>query len=132
MQSLMIEEGEYTPAVSFDSTRNVLALSGKSFPENASAFYTPLFEWLQEYLGQLDDDDEVLVTIDLRYYNSSSDRKISDFLGMLNTKAFDDAIAIDVNWCYEEDDDGLRECGEDFETDYRAIVFNLIEIPVED
>ena len=132
MNNLIIKESLDTPAISFDATRNILELSGKSFPEDAPVFYAPVLEWLHEYLAQVDEDDEVLVNFDLCYYNSMSNRKILDIIEMLNDKAFNDAIAIDLNWIYEEDSDGVRESGEAFQEDYRAIVFNLVEKPFEE
>jgi len=133
MKNLVIEanEHQYTPGIYCNADQNLFELSGKSFPENASAFYAPVFEWLLEYFEQLGDDDEVVVNIELGYYNSSSNRKIADFLYFLNQKAFDDAVPVDVNWFYDDDNINIREDGEDFKADYPAILFKLVEKQIE-
>jgi hypothetical protein len=38
---------------------HVLEIKGKSYPENTSVFYSPVFEWLGKYLDQ-DDSKEGL------------------------------------------------------------------------
>ena len=46
---------------------------------------------------------------------------------MLNAKAFNGAIPIDINWYYDPEDPEMLEYGKDFQADFRAMKFQFIE-----
>lgn len=127
MQNLSLAATEFTPVVNFDCQMNELTLRGNSYLEDPSAFYAPVFAWLQEYLGQVKPDTEVLVNVEIAYFNSSSSKVLLDFFDLLNDKAFNDAIPIDINWYYDPEDPDMLEYGEDFQADFRAMKFRFIE-----
>ena len=124
MENLVFQETEYTPGIYFDSEQNVLEIKGKSYPENTTAFYAPVFSWLQEYFSQLK-TDEITVNIEIVYFNSSSSKVLLDFFDSLQEVVFR-GIQVVVNWLYEQGDDDMREYGEEFEADFRGITFNFI------
>ncbi len=47
MDNLIIEKTKNTLGVNFIAETGVLELTGSSFPENASEFFTPLVDWLK-------------------------------------------------------------------------------------
>jgi hypothetical protein len=96
-----------TAKVSFDSSQGVLEFSGISIPENADAFFQPVYNWLEKMLPA--HKSEVTVRINLTYFNTSSVRHLLIILKAL-IAGFPDRIRIE--WIYESDDEEIRERGE--------------------
>lgn len=126
MENLIIEETKFSPSIVFDGEKHSLSITGKSYPENTSVFYAPVFSWLEDYIAKLDDNQEVGVNIELIYFNSSSSKVLLDFFDILD-EAAEDGKSIAVNWIYEEDDEDSLEFGEEFKEDYESLTFNLVE-----
>jgi hypothetical protein len=96
-----------TAEVSFDSDKGVLEFSGISIPENADAFFQPVYSWLEKI--QPIHKGPLTVRINLTYFNTSSVRHLLIILKAL-IAAFRDRIK--VEWVYEADDEEIRERGE--------------------
>jgi hypothetical protein len=96
-----------TAQVSFDSTQGILEFSGISIPENADAFFQPVYNWLEKV--QTSHKGDLKVRINLTYFNTSSVRHLLIILKTLIT-AFPKNIKIE--WIYESDDEEIRERGE--------------------
>lgn len=96
-----------TAEVSFDSTSGILEFSGISIPENADAFFQPVYTWLEKI--QPVHKGPLTVRINLTYFNTSSVRHLLIILKAL-IAAFRDRIK--VEWVYEADDEEIRERGE--------------------
>lgn len=124
MDNINIEGTEKTPTVEFDGASGVLALKGRSIPENSIDFYKPLIDWIDAY-GQTP-KAETEVNVQLEYFNTSSSKCILDVLKKLEAIR-SNGNNVSVNWHYEEDDEDMLEAGED----YQAIInipFKMIEI----
>ena len=124
MDKLHIEATKYTPLISFDPVNNVLEIKGRSYPENTSQFYAPVFSWLEEYLSQVK-KEEVVVNIELIYFNSSSSKILMDFFDILEEEA-GNGKNISVNWMYDKDIEESIEFGEEFAEDLESVQFNLL------
>lgn len=96
-----------TAEVSFDSATGILEFSGISIPENADAFFQPVYTWLEKI--QPVHKGGITVRINLTYFNTSSVRHLLIILKAL-IAAFRDRIK--VEWVYEADDEEIRERGE--------------------
>lgn len=96
-----------TAEVSFDSASGILEFSGISIPENADAFFQPVYTWLEKI--QPVHKGPLTVRINLTYFNTSSVRHLLIILKAL-IAAFRDRIK--VEWVYEADDEEIRERGE--------------------
>ena len=125
MNNLLIEATEYTPKIFFDCENNILEIKGTSYPENASAFYAPVFSWLEEYFSQLNNED-VTVNIEIVYFNSNSWKILAGFFELLDKVALK-GRDITVNWIYEEDDEDMLEYGKEFQEDYSGLVFDFVQ-----
>lgn len=123
MDSLKIKATKSSPGIFFDSRNNVLEISGRSYPANASEFYAPVFLWLDEYLGQIG-NQKVTVNIDFIYFNSSSSMIFMDFFEKLEN-AVKKGKAIAVNWIYDDED--ILEYGEEFQEDFESLKFSFVE-----
>jgi hypothetical protein len=129
MENLTIEETKSTPSISFDAQRGTLEIRGRSYPENAAKFYTPIFEWIRSYLASTN-QDIVEVTLEINYLNSSSSKALLNLLDILDAFAKDGRKVI-INWLYHEEDETALECGEEFKEDLEWASFNLVQIAQE-
>lgn len=123
MEKLVIEASNSTPKIDFDPEENKLLIAGESYPENSFEFYEPIFDWLEEYLAEID-EEEVEVEMTIVYLNTSSTKSIMFILDILEEAYLEDKN-IEVNWYYEEDNELSYEIAEDF-MDYLELPFNLI------
>lgn len=130
MDNLIIEATRSSPAIEFDADRRQLSLRGESYPENAAAFYAPVFAWLKAFLADLDISAVVTVNLEVLYLNSSSTKVMLNFLDLLD-RAAQDGKAITVNWLYDPDNEAVLECGQDFSEELQALNFALVETPQE-
>lgn len=112
MESIKIEGSPKTPTVDFDKDGGVLAIKGRSIPENSIDFYKPLIDWIDEYA--LQPKEETVIHMQLEYFNTSSSKCILDvFKKLENIKKAGKAVR--VKWHYEEDDEDMLEAGEDYD-----------------
>ncbi|MDM8535240.1 DUF1987 domain-containing protein [Desulfobacterales bacterium HSG17] len=125
MNNLIMESTKYTPEINFDCEKNILEIKGKSYPENTSLFYEPVFSWLNEYFEKIE-DRHVEVNLNLILINSSSAKVFMDFCDLLD-EAAGNGKDITLNWFYEEDDEDGLEMGEEFMEDIESLKFNLVE-----
>lgn len=124
MPDLYIPAERDKPEVDFKFSQNHLALRGESFPENAQAFYGPVIAALTNYLGSRRDQD-IVVDIELRYFNSSSTKILLNIFRMLDQAASNDNI-VHLNWVHDPDDDTVLEFGNDLAQDYVTLNYNAV------
>ena len=107
MENIVLEATNNTPAIRFDVNGRFL-IEGKSLPMNVAAFYDPLIRWAGELKARI-----TKIDINLEYTNSSSSKKLLEFM-----IALDDNASIEeflVNWHYEADDEDSLEHGQIFQ-----------------
>jgi hypothetical protein len=129
MQNLKIAATDRSPEVDFDFENNRLKLKGESYPEDVAAFYGPLFEALDEYLASVH-DGSCLFDFELIYFNSSSAKAIMSILEKLDETAAAGAT-VTINWYYDEEDDTMKELGEEFGEDLEHAEFHLERLATE-
>lgn len=127
MDNLIISATKDSPDISFDSDKNILEIRGKSYPENALEFFTPVFNWINEYLEK-DHNEKITVNIGLYYFNSSSSKILLDLCDIFE-EACENGKNIILNWIYEEGDEDSLEFAEILSEDLDALEFKLVEIP---
>ena len=108
------------PTIHLDKQKNFFKISGRSLPEDADTFYNKIIAWVQEYIKEPNPKTEFIFQLD--YYNSSTARKLSDILIVLEQINLQ-GKEIKILWYYNEDDDVMKENGEDFNL--------IINIPFE-
>ena len=123
MEKLEIAATDRSPAVSFDFDAHHLKISGESYPEDVTAFYNPIFEILDQYLGALG-EGSCRFDFELIYFNSSSAKAIMMLMEKLD-EAAEEGASVTVNWYYDEEDDTMEELGEEFGEDLEHASFNL-------
>lgn len=125
MIKLELEPTTNTPKVHLDAEHRTALLEGKSYPENASGFYSPILQWFEEYLQQ--DHPHLTFTIQLVYFNSSCSKVLFDIFEMLE-EAGSKGGKLDVKWFYEEDNESIKEYGEEFAEELQNINFQVISM----
>jgi hypothetical protein len=111
MNSLFIEEMDDSPKVSFTHENGKLEISGKSLPEDVTAFYRPVLDWLNNYAQKPQPVTEL--TFKLSYFNTASSKLILDILTILE-KMNDEGKKVLVNWYYHEYDEDMRDAGVEY------------------
>lgn len=108
---LFIRKTHLTPEIIFDPRKGRLSISGMSSPDNSVAFYQPLLKILNSIKATR---GGIKADFKMTMFNTSSAKCIFDILKRL--KAMEEqGLRIVINWHYEEDDDDMLECGEDFQ-----------------
>jgi hypothetical protein len=132
MKSLHINGTSVSPTVDFNLETRILEISGYSRPENVRDFYFPLIQWLDEFNTYLKDSKLLSTDIDplsfkfkFVYFNSSSAKFIYDIIILLNGFQID-GFPFKIYWYYDEDDDELREAGEEL-SDMANVPFYYVE-----
>ena len=125
MELLTIEKTKSSPCVRFDPATRVLDMRGESYPANATKFYEPIMNWLAELLGR-DSDQEVVLNMEILYFNSSSSKVFMNMFDMLD-EAAEEGRRITINWRYHEENEIAQECGEEFMEDLVNLDFHLVE-----
>ncbi len=126
MDKLIIEATRSSPAIELDADTGQLRICGESYPENAAAFYAPVFAWLKTFIAGLEPAATVQAHLEILYLNSSSTKSMLNFLDLLE-QAAQNGTQVIVNWCYDPDNEAMLECGQDFSEELEALTFNLVE-----
>jgi hypothetical protein len=117
MENIHIEGSHdvfFVPTVDFNAETGVCEISGESYLEETIEFYTPLLEWLENYIAEI--DKPITLNIKLTYFNTSSSRCILDILNIL--KDYEEAGGkVTVNWFYDVEDSDMVEEVEDYMID---------------
>lgn len=123
MNNLTLEATKVTPKVHFDATTGVLEIAGDSYPEHSLQFYQPVFKWLDDFIQQT----AVPITFHfkLSYFNTSSSKCILNILEKLE-EAYRDGRQVRLHWHYREDDEDIRESGEEFAEDL-SLTFEFVK-----
>jgi len=127
MEILTIKPTKSTPEITLDPVNHIHTIKGESYPENSMEFYRGVFDWLDEYIESLDDEQAVVFNIELIYFNSSSSKVLMDIFDIFDD-ACEDGKNIVVNWIYEEDNEAILEYGEEFAEDYEDLKFHFVII----
>ena len=99
-----------TPFVTLDPKRKKLIIKGRSAPVASIEFYEQVSTAIEDYLST---NELLSVYIALEYFNTSSGKCLYNLLKELKKYQKDDKKVI-VNWLYEEEDDDMKETGEDY------------------
>lgn len=116
MQKKLFPGSISTPSVLLDPIQNIIKIEGPSFPENATKFYTPIYDWVSQYLDSIPKTTKVLVTLNISYINAGSSKHIFNLLQL-----FDEAYLankdIAIQWYYEQNDAIELENIQDYQAD---------------
>jgi hypothetical protein len=126
MDPILIPAKERSPRVDFRFDEHQLSLSGESYPEDAAGFYGPVVMALVEYC-QVVPEAEIVFTISLTYFNTSSAKVLMNILHLLEQHGQAGA-KVHLIWNHHPDDEMMMEFGADFSRDLQHVKFTLHEL----
>jgi hypothetical protein len=106
MENLYIAQQAQTPMLHFNPANGILEISGYSQPQNASIFYEPAMNWLDNYLRQ--NPKHITLQIKLEQFDIESSKFLFEFIFKLSLKKRSKSVVI---WHYG--DQIMQEAGED-------------------
>lgn len=122
MENLTIEKTVSTPMIRFDAASGLLEVQGESYPENVSKFYTPVLDWIKEYLHS--GTDGFTIRFDIPYFNSSTSKVLLMILDMLE-QGVREGKSISAKWLCEKENEMAIECGGEFKEDLEQLPFDI-------
>jgi hypothetical protein len=120
MNTIKIMGTDDTPNVILDSDNDVFEISGRSLPEDVTAFYEPIIRWLEEYSSN--PNPKTVFTFKLVYFNTASSKLLLDILMKLE-QMHEDGKDVLIRWYYPEDDEDMQEAGEEYA--------DIVDVPFE-
>ena len=119
---LNLQGTEDTPEVLFNKETNQFSLSGRSLPEDAFLFYSPIINWMSNYVKNPNAYSELIIS--LEYFNSSSVKQILNLISLFEeiVKSKKEAKIV---WCFSEGDDLMEIKGLEFQSMVMNIPFEL-------
>lgn len=125
MKPFILKASSRSPDISLNPEQNKLRISGESYPENVTAFYTQLEQALQNYFAS--NPEKLGVEIALRYCISGSAHALLNILRALDKHAQKGCV-IELNWQVFVDDDIGREFAQDIAEQAPNLFLSIGEI----
>ncbi len=113
MKPLIIEPKSYLPRITLDKTYGVFEISGRSIPKNPDDFYFPVFDWIEEYVKNPNENTNFVLNVD--YMNTASHKCLAIILNKLDVLTKKEDSYIKVFWNYDSSDEDMKEMGEELE-----------------
>jgi len=120
MNPLLIEATESTPKIILDKENNTFEIVGKSFPEESRSFYAKVFEWLNQY--EENPNEQTVFQFKMEYFNSASSLIILEIMNVLD-KMYKTGKKVNILWNHLDTDDDMLEAGEEYS--------DLVSVPFE-
>jgi len=120
MEIIKITGTDDTPSVHLEKDKGIFELSGRSLPEDVTAFYQPILEWIDEYIKTPNEKTEF--NFKLEYFNTASSKIILDIL-LKFEEIVEKGKQVAVKWFYNEDEEDMLEAGEEYA--------DIVDVPFE-
>jgi len=120
METIKIQGTEDTPKIMLDAENEIFEISGRSLPEDVSAFYEPVLNWLNEYAES--PNSKTVFNFKLTYFNTASSKLLLDILMKLE-EMHEKRQDVLIKWHYPEDDEDMAEAGEEYS--------DIVDVPFE-
>ena len=114
MNNLTINAGKDTLSIHCDSATGIIDMRGISYPQDAADFFSPVFDWLANYIEQV--SGQVILNLHIDYLNTSSTKCLFDFIDKLEDY-YKQGNTVQINWYYEQHDEDIKETGLEFQED---------------
>ncbi len=114
MNDLKIESTQSTPAIRTSHVAGTVEMRGDSYPENSFELFSPVLDWIEEYLAE--GERPLTLNLHLLYLNTSSVKAMMDIFDMLE-EAHGKGREVAVNWFYDEQNERVAELAEEFKED---------------
>ena len=108
MEPLIIAAREDSPGIVFNPQNGIFEIVHRSLPEDAMAFFTPVFFWLEKYKDR--PLAKSIFQFKLEYFNTTSAKQLYKLFCLL--QEISKKGAIEIKWYYQEEDKDMRSAGE--------------------
>lgn len=125
MQQLEILPTYKSPKVNFDPQSGLFQIQGSSILVNAEEFYSPLLNWMDEFLKN-PTCKEVKFIFDIEYVNVASTKRFMLFLNRL-AGLHEKGVKVTVDWLHDGNDQYMIEVGEDLSQLFK-LNFNFVAL----
>lgn len=122
MENLLIEKTKSTPEINFNVALGLLQIKGESFPENVVKFYTPVIDWIKNYIST--ETKEIILEFEIVYFNSSTSKVFMTIFDLLDQEV-GNGKNIKVKWLCNSENETAIECGEEFKEDINLLPFEI-------
>lgn len=120
MDVIKIMGTDDTPTVMLDAAKNIFEISGRSLPEDVTAFYSPIINWMESY--NQSPLAKTVFNFKLVYFNTASSKMLLDILMKLE-ELHNAGKEVLVKWHFAEDDEDMKEAGEEYA--------DIVDVPFE-
>ncbi len=124
MDTLHIEGDFYSPNINFNPETGIFTMEGNSILSNPVDFYEPIMSWMEAYGNN--PKPETVLTINLKYCNTSSSRTLIELLRDLESIHKSGKGKVKIRWIYDPEDEDLLDTGENL-SEILDIPFELVE-----
>lgn len=124
MEVFHLDAKQHTPYVHFDPSTGDMKMKGRSTPENSVEYYSPILDWLDNYVNN--PAPTTTVNVHFEYFNTSSSKCILDVFKRF-AQLHKNGKEVKILWYYEEEDEDMQEAGEDY-SDILGVPFDVLEI----
>jgi len=100
------------PSLEFDEAIGHIRIFGKSIAIEHLDFWSPLMAKMVEYL---EEPRDIHLELEFEYFNTPSAKQILKLLNLIDKRMSETKRNFVVTW-HDDDDEDLRETGEDFST----------------
>lgn len=122
MENLIIERTKSTPEINFNADTGLLQIKGESFPENVVKFYTPVIDWIKDYISS--ETKKITFEFEIVYFNSSTSKVFMTIFDLLDEEV-GNGKSIKVKWLCDSENETAIECGEEFKEDINLLPFEI-------
>ncbi|MFW5656608.1 MAG: DUF1987 domain-containing protein [Bacteroidota bacterium] len=126
MELLKINPTHDSPEINLDPSGQ-LEFKGRSLPEDVKKFYSPVMDWVKEYLKAPSASTRLI--FNLEYFNTASSKFINEMLLKFEELAVSSSSKVEVLWYYEFDDEDMLDIGREFKDNLKLPV-ELIPVEV--
>ena len=116
-------DAHFKPSVSLNAETGLCEISGESYLEEASHFYKPIYDWLQEYTHT---QKPITFNFKLSYVNTSSSKHLLFILRLLKDYQNNGGEVV-TNWFIEPGDTDTEEDVEDYMI-ISGLTINVVKI----
>ena len=111
MEPIIIAGTTKSPDIKLDAKEGLIELSGMSYAEDTFVFYEPIFDWINDYARK--PSAETTLNMKVKYFNTSSIKCMFDILEAV-ANIGKEGHKTTINWFYDEEDEEMKDCGENF------------------
>lgn len=107
MSVFYIEATKDTPKIYFNPEKNIFEISQKSLPEDAIGFFSPVFDYLNQYIDEPNKETTFMFFMD--YFSTSTAKQISKIMFLL--EKLSERSDVTIIWKYEKSDIDMKNVG---------------------